>query len=512
MTAGQSSRRAFAWFALPLVSAALALLVVRWRIGFQFPVPWPDETSFISPAFTMARSGSLFDPSLNPDRLTMWMPPGYSLFLAVFFRLFGYGFGLARWLSAACVLGSLGLIARLAWTRLSGRDRTLASWAAGAAFASPYVLISGNIARMEALFCLMILAALSFGLAGRAYVMAALVASAAIVHFNAVYFVPAVAAEFGARLMRRQPLRPGVGGWIAMQIAFLCLLSYAALVAFNWNGFVTDMRVQFNGKAFAGLDDPAHPAWMPLAAAALVLANAALLRGPRALSDQTGSPVGLKCSLKLRTRAFSGLLTRFDQVGKCSGRTLLPALFGAGFVVMAHYGHELWYDYGQPLGFALIALSLLGVPEAGSPAARGAARLGACAAIGMVLIVGFRITPFLRPLLPRPAMLVHPFLPPSEIARIRGFIATLHPGDTLLFGWTGVENFFLADLAKVGAHWVLMQHSVTQTLPLRAADWNIDCESSTLFPRQRMYDFAFPPNGADGACRIVPVSLAARRR
>jgi hypothetical protein len=136
----------------------------------------------------------------------------------------------------------------------------------------------------------------------------------------------------------------------------------------------------------------------------------------------------------------------------------------------------------------------------------------AAASIVLVGITACRITPFLRPLLPRPAMLTHAFLPRAEIARIRRFIATRHPGETVMFGWTGVENFFLADLARAGAHWVLMQHSATQILPFRAADWNIDCDSNPLFPKLPMYSFDLSPHGNAAACRIIAVSPRARQQ
>jgi hypothetical protein len=53
--------------AAPFLLAVGCILFVRIGLGFQFPVPWPDETGFVAPAFDFARSGSFFDSGMNPD-------------------------------------------------------------------------------------------------------------------------------------------------------------------------------------------------------------------------------------------------------------------------------------------------------------------------------------------------------------------------------------------------------------------------------------------------------------
>jgi hypothetical protein len=51
--------------------AVSALLFVRVVLGFRAPVPWPDETWFVVPAYRLATAGTLFDQTLNPDRVVM---------------------------------------------------------------------------------------------------------------------------------------------------------------------------------------------------------------------------------------------------------------------------------------------------------------------------------------------------------------------------------------------------------------------------------------------------------
>src|SRR6202041_1240926 len=104
------------------------------------------------------------------DRVVMWMPPGYMVVLAAAFRIFGYGFGVARGVSTACALVSLALVSRLAWRFTFGWWRVAAALAIAAAFISPNMLVSANVARMEALFCCAMITALSFAVAGRLYI------------------------------------------------------------------------------------------------------------------------------------------------------------------------------------------------------------------------------------------------------------------------------------------------------------------------------------------------------
>ena len=154
------------------------------------------------------------DLGLDPDRVLMAQPPGYELILAAVFRLFGYGYGLARWVSTLSMTGALAIGAYLA-SSLTPRaatgalppvNRLAAFWAIGLAFAAPSLLVSANLARMEAPFCLVIMTALLAGVAGRIWTMGALVVLSATLHFNAIWFVPAVALDLLVRLFGRRQI------------------------------------------------------------------------------------------------------------------------------------------------------------------------------------------------------------------------------------------------------------------------------------------------------------------
>jgi hypothetical protein len=450
--------------AAPLLAAACAILAVRALLGFQFPVPWPDETSFLAPAFALSHAGSLFDPGLNPDRIVMWMPPGYAVVLAGIFSLFGYSFALARWVSALFCLASLGVTAWIAGRLVSGWRLVLACWLVGAAFLSPAMLMDANIARMDTLVACLALAALAAILAGRVFVALAIAAAGMTVHFNAGYFCLGGALVLADAWRRGVLPRPGTHDVLAWAAALLALGLYALHVLRNWGGFRTDMAFQFALKRFVATGDAAHPLWPVLAAGALAALAAWRARG-------------------------------LDRAAAC-------ALFGALFVLMAHSGHELWNDFGQPLGFALIAIGLL----SGAPGWYAAPAL---AAAGLTVAMAVHVSETMQSLLPRLAMLHRSVVAPDDIAKVRRFIATLPPGTTVNFGGTGLEPFFFAGLARAGAHWTLSVHSVTQPMPLRTYDWRVRCDSSE-WPRVMLrFDVDYPRQGRDTGCDIIRVKPAA---
>jgi 4-amino-4-deoxy-L-arabinose transferase-like glycosyltransferase len=442
----------------PLLAAACAIIFVRAALGFQFPVPWPDETGFVAPAFDFARTGSFFDPGMNPDRVVMWMPPGYMVALAALFRLFGYSYALARWFSAVSAIVALAITSWLAWNSTRGWPRVAAALAIGLAFTSPYLLIDSNLARMEMPFAALMLLALAAAMADRLYIAGALAAAGALVHFNAAYFMPPIALAFALRVAQRRMPWPDRADWAAMGATALAMAAYAAQIAMNWPGFKTDMGFQFDLKRLSGLHDPLHPLWPVLAALALawlVVARQHLRPGSMA------------------------------------------ALFGLAFIIMAHNGHEIWYDYGQPLGFALIALGAL--TQLQTIRVPLAVFAGALALTGAT---GWHMTATLRPLMPQTAMLHRSVVAPGEISRLRRFIATLPPNATVNFGWTGLELFFLNDLARAGVHWNIIRHSVTQVWPLRPSDWRVVCDSSEWPPLLFAFDIDHRRHGKDGPCDI----------
>ena len=95
----RSSSRAVELAYWALVGAALAAYAIAHRsLGLSFPIPWPDEASFMWPAIAVAERSSLLAPELNPERPLCWMPPVYMLVQGAIFKLTGFTLTWARWL------------------------------------------------------------------------------------------------------------------------------------------------------------------------------------------------------------------------------------------------------------------------------------------------------------------------------------------------------------------------------------------------------------------------------
>jgi hypothetical protein len=361
----------------------------------------------------------------------------------------------------------------MAWRATTGWRRAAAGWVTAAAFLSPFMLVSANIARMEMAFAGLVLAAMACFIRARPYPAMALLVLAALVHFNAIYFVPAMALLVLPAAWRHELSWPNRADTVALAAAGLAAAAYAIHVAHNWPGFQADMAFQFALKRYLVAADAGH--------VSLVLMIAAALAGVAAW--------------RLRLTGWAAL-----------------PVFGAGFVLMARQGHELWYDYGYGLGFALIAIGLLAEAPRIGPAWRAGSLAAALAACAMIPVLSIGIDDGLHDLLPRRAMLGHDVVPQSHIDRVRRFVLTLPPGATVNFGWSGIELFFLSQLAQVGAHWTILRHSVTQPFPLRPADWRVVCDSAQ-WPRTLFrFDIDFPRHGVDAPCVITKLTDGALRK
>ncbi|WP_263147279.1 hypothetical protein [Pseudomonas sp. RIT-PI-AD] len=454
------------WWALPVL-AAVAL--VRLCLGFEFPIPWNDETAFVSQAFEFAHSGSFYVYGLNAERPLMWMPPGLMLVQAAVFRVFGYSFELARGVSCLLYLGAFALALAIVAGQFAGRRRFWAAALTALAFTSPYALAISNLARMEALYTLLFLGSLLALLRGRPWLGLSAVLLGGLVHFNAVYFLVPYALWLGASLAARRWPRMRRSDAIALAFTALCLAGYGAFVVAHLDGFIEDMRFQFGFKlAFQSMDGP----WGWL---------------------MVGALLGWALLTMIRARGFPP--------------AAILILHGAAFAMLALNGHNMWYRFGLVFGFWLCALgALASLPPAGGRLGKGV--LAGALALSLVAEAGYAWTPTAEfaPLWPRKALFQRDFLAPAELDKVRAFIAGLPPGSTVSFGYSGVEPFFLEDFARTGSAWTLTAHSATQVFPAREPDYRVLCDSS-LFPAY-LYAFdwdGYPRQGLDSGCRIVPL-------
>ncbi|MES2819194.1 MAG: hypothetical protein V4812_09460 [Pseudomonadota bacterium] len=459
-----------------LACAALVLtvvLLIRLTLGFEFPIPWNDETAFIAQAFEFSRSGSFFVWGLNQERLVMWMPPGYMLLLAGVYKLFGYSFEISRWVSCVLYLGVFGIALTLVRGCLQGWRQRLALGLMLLAFLSPYALAISNIARMEALYGLIFFASLLAALRGKPALGLALVLLGATVHYNAVYFLLPYGGLVLWTLVRRESLRIGPGELLALVVAMLALAGYGLFVIKHIDGFWQDMRFQFDFKLGAPLMG-GRPGWT-------------LLLGLLAI------PI-----IQLLTHR------RF-------GAEAWLSLYGVAFVALALNGHSMWYYFAYGFGFWLL---LLGVLVSSAAVGKAHWRMAwALLALGLAVPLGYytsRSTPEFDPLKPRLSSLSRDFLAGRELQRVRDFIQALPADSTVSFGYSGVEPYFFDDLANAKVRWSIPGHSVIQVFPARSLDYRVLCDSALFPPYLFVYDWdGYPRKGQDSGCTVIPLNPAA---
>lgn len=443
------------------------VLFVRLALGMEFPIPWNDETAFISQAFEFSRTGSFYVYGLNSERTVMWMPPGFMLLLAGVYKVFGYSFEVSRWVSCVLYLGAAGVALLVLRISLHGWRRHLGMLLMLVAFLSPYALVTSNIARMEAFYSLIFMLSL-FASLKRQYVLGlALVLFGATVHFNAVYFLLPYAVLVGWKILRRESLTVGSWELLALVVAAAALGGYGLFVLKNIGGFLEDMRFQFAFK----LGSPVMgggPGWALLLACLFVPA--------------------LQLTLHRRFATES-----------------LLSLYGASFIAMALNGHSMWYYFAFSMGFWLLTLGVLtSAMGTTAPLARRACQVLAVLLMLPLAYYAYRDTSEFEPMKPNLSMLRRDFLPAEELDKVRRFIRELPPGATVSFGYSGMEPYFFADFAAAGVRWSGPAHSVTQVFPARALDYRVFCDSA-MYPRYlAAYDWdGYPRQSRDTGCQLI---------
>lgn len=460
----------FARLHWPIISCAAlvgsVVLFIRMALGFEFPIPWNDETAFTAQAFEFSRTGSFFVYGLNSERVVMWMPPGYMLLLAGVYKLFGYSFEISRWVSALLYLASFGVGLAVIRTTLSGWRQKLALALMLLAFLSPYSLAIANIARMEALYTLIFLLSLLAALREKYALGLALVLLGATVHYNAVYFLLPFGVLVLWKILRGEILRIGPDELLALVIAALALAAYGLFVIKHIDGFWQDMQFQFAYKL--------------------------------------GSPVmGGREGFTLLGSIFLIPLLQLIIHRRFGAETLL-SLYGVSFIAMTLNGHNMWYYYAFNFGFLLLLLSIL----VGSVSVKKRIVRGGCLVVGALLLyqLGYyanRSTSEFDSLKPRLDMVSRDFIHTSEIEKVRKFIAELPADATVSFGYSGVEPYFFDDFARSGARWTGSAHSVTQVLPVRSVDYRVLCDSAMFPAYLSMYDWdGYPRKSLDTGCQI----------
>jgi hypothetical protein len=293
--------------AAPVLLLALvcaAYLLRRHQVDLRFPVPWPDEGSFLWQALAFRDRLSLFAPEVNPQREALWMPPGSMVLEGLIFMVVPFSLSAARALSALFVCGAVAAV--FAAIRRQ-ETRALFAVVAPLFLFCPIARMAGNVARMEGLE--LFLLSLAFLLLERRRAAAlGVLLLAPIVHPNGVF---GVAVGFGYFLWRRRResfvLRRGDVAVLAASV--LAWAVYAFHVTQHWADFVRDMGAQLRFKHFVSAADGGQLGRLkePVVwGSALVLVLAAV-RARRA-GEGVGALAALLATLLLQTSIAAGWL------------------------------------------------------------------------------------------------------------------------------------------------------------------------------------------------------------
>lgn len=265
-------------YAGALVAFAIAFLVTEHVHDLTFPIPWPDEGSFLWPALAFRDHFSLYAPEVNPEREIFWMPPGFMVMEGIIFKVWDFSLIRARLLSALFLVAAMACLAvqiRPSRARLGGALLIIV------AMLSPIFQLVGNTARMESLVLLFATSGFLLLDRGKSAGLGVL-AVAPLFHPNGVFAcVGGLAYWLVAFRGRRRLSRADVA---TFAVVLLLWLLYALHLQRHWPAFVEDMRTQMqwkqaeaalNGTAWSRLAHPfriaAFVSWLATLVAALWL-------------------------------------------------------------------------------------------------------------------------------------------------------------------------------------------------------------------------------------------------
>jgi len=231
------------WQGILLVAiAATTLLVSAYahvKAGFTLPNPWNDEPWLLWSSISFMEGNTLFSESLNPDRI-VFLSPLFQISLGLLFKVTGFSFSLARWVSWGFLMVAYSGILVLV------KSKPMPLISAGVAslfFLGVASIVAGNMVRPEAL--VLALAVWSYILADRGLYWRALslagvgilIHQIGIVFFGGIFFLFLL---WGMKSPRQ--MRPSRGDWIGMGLAAILLLVHLSFLVPNWTLVIADLN------------------------------------------------------------------------------------------------------------------------------------------------------------------------------------------------------------------------------------------------------------------------------
>lgn len=461
----RTTRDTIGWFAFFVICSVL--LAQQLWYGKTFPIPWNDETAFISQAFELAHHGRLFVWGLNPDDTVMWMPPGYMVLLGLLYKLVGYDYTLTRMTSMLCYLVTYVLLWRTARAHLSGWTYRLCIIATLLFHLSLKSLLSANIARMDALMVLcIVLGTLQF-IKHRYALGLSIILASALIHYNAIYAMILPAAVIAHSLRWRNSLIIRPHELLALVLSILALAIYAIYVSRHFDAYLHDMKFQFDWKA--------------------------------GTSRFMGGEEGITLLLVLLVTPIMVLMTS-SSIKPSS----ILFLGGIALLALALNGGNMWYNSAIATGFALYTVGLaIEWQEARW-------RIVSAAVVVMIVYVLFSSWNLLGLGKAEPGLMERNVLTPGrvflsdeEIEKVKSALRAMPEGSRISFGYTGIEPLFFDTLHENKLRWTIPGHSVTKVLPAREIDFRVLCDSSLYPPVLLQFDWdGYPRKGLDTGCVV----------
>lgn len=455
------------------LTLAAVLIIQRTVFAFEYPIPWNDEVAFIAQAFALSTENTLFVWGLNQEQIVMWMPPGYMIMLAAFYKVFGYSFELTRWISSALYFMSILTILHIIKyeTKSNIILYSIALLLMLTTFLSPYSLTIANIARMESFYFLLFTLSLLFFTKNLSGVALAIVIASATIHYNAIYFLFPASVFILWCITTNKSITIRSFELLSLCVSALVILTYLLFVANNLNSFIQDMQFQFEWKKIGEVMS-GRKGWITLAALSLI-------------------PI---CIL---------------FISKTFNTSMWLSLYGISFIAMALNGHNMWYSFAFQTGYMLLAISVIILLNQYKQKKIQTILIFICIPlIAQQLNYAWGKHDQFSPMLSLIKSPSQSFLNKEDINKTRKALHALPSGSSISFGYTGVEPFFFNTMYQAGLKWGIPGNSVTQLHPVRSMDYRVHCDSS-LFPKYLfMYDWdGYPRKGEDTGCALIDLSV-----
>lgn len=222
--------------------AIATILISLWThrlAGFTFPNPWNDEPWMLWGAVSFMEHNTPFSDFLNYDR-PIFAFPVYGVTLGVLFKITGFSFSIARWVSWICTI-----VAYLALLRIIRRQpfSLIAAGVASLFFLGASTVVAGNMARPEAF--VLLLSSIAFSLLADQKYWKGLAVSACcgLFHVAGIFFFLGAIGTVVVGVLRRHPVpRPSRSDWIMIAAVSLIVLAHMAVILAHWDYYVMDTR------------------------------------------------------------------------------------------------------------------------------------------------------------------------------------------------------------------------------------------------------------------------------